>query len=126
MHKYGLAAIKAVELVTSGLAKGPAYAWEKATTEIFESGTSSQKKGCPRDAFLGLCEDGLVKGIPGGCYTRSKKNKAYAVRAVRVLKETPKSTYDPSELWSEVIGSRKTHNGQMNVVLSLWGAGLLR
>jgi hypothetical protein len=46
---------------------------------------SAQKKGCPRGAFLGLCEEGLVKGIPAGNYTTSKDNKAYAVRAAELL-----------------------------------------
>ena len=34
-----------------------------------------------RGAFLGLCEEGLVKGIPAGKYSASKDNKQYAVRA---------------------------------------------
>ena len=53
---------------------------------------SAQKKGCPRGAFLGLCEDGLVKGIPAGNYTVSKDNKAYAVRAAELLIEGKQGT----------------------------------
>ena len=31
--------------------------------EIFGEGNASQKKGCPRNTFLGLCEEGLrIKG----------------------------------------------------------------
>lgn len=48
-----------------------------------------KKKGCPRNAFLGLYEEGLVKGIPSGNYTRSKKNKEYAIKAVKILKGAP-------------------------------------
>lgn len=32
-------------------------------SELFGLGTSSQCKGCPRDAFLGLCGEGLVGGV---------------------------------------------------------------
>ena len=36
-----------------------------AATEIFPMSVSLQKKGCPRGAFLGLCEDGLVSVVLG-------------------------------------------------------------
>jgi len=39
-------------------------------------------KGCPRGAFLELCEAGMIKGIASGKYTRSKRNKEYAIDAV--------------------------------------------
>jgi hypothetical protein len=49
--------------------------------KLYPTSPTSRKKDCPRGAFLGLCEEGLVKGIPAGKYTASKDNKAYAVRA---------------------------------------------
>lgn len=126
MNSYGRAATKAVDLYSTGLVDSPQKAWAEAIAEIFGQSTSSQVKGCPRDAFLGLCEEGLVKGIPRGNYTRSKKNKKYALDAVTVLKRDPALAADPAGLWNKVMnGKRKVHNHQMNVVIALWRNGLL-
>jgi hypothetical protein len=57
-----------------------------------------KKKGCPKGTFLGLCEEGLVKGIPKGNYTKSVKNKKYAIKAVTVLKQNKHTTFSPKEL----------------------------
>jgi hypothetical protein len=125
MGKYGNAAIKAVNLVKSGSVKSPINAWERATSEIFGEGTSSQDKGCPRGAFLGLCEEGIITGIPAGNYTRSIKNKEYALKAIRLLKEGPEITQ--TELWGKVVESEGIkHNEQMDVVISLWKNGLIK
>jgi hypothetical protein len=125
MSEYGKAAVRAVGLYTTGLVQSPQDAWSEATAEIFGRGTSSQVKGCPKGAFLGLCEEGLIRGIPGGRYTRSKKNKKYAVQAVVVLKQNPILVADPACLWSEVMRESKVHNHQMDVVVSLWNNGLI-
>ena len=126
MSDYGKAAHRAVQLYTTGLADSPQDAWAQATTEIFGSDTPSQSKGCPKCAFLGLCEEGLVKGIPGGNYTRSVKNKGYAVDAVAILKRHTMFAESAADLWDVVMkGESKEHNHQMDVVISLWENGLL-
>jgi len=126
MNSYGKAALEAVRLFTNGIAKNPRDAWEKATAQIFGKGTSSQKKPCPRNAFLGLCEDGLVKDIPSGQYTRSQKNKKYALNAVKTLKQNPELSRDKHSLWNAVLaGKQKTHNNQMDVVIALWNEELI-
>ena len=126
MGKYGEAAVKAVKLLGSGKVESPREAWEKVTIEIFGGKTSGQRKGCPRDAFLGLCEEGLVKGIPAANYTKSKKNKGYAIKAVQILKEKPELAYDQNELWIKVLEKAdKVHNQQMDVVTALWNSKLL-
>jgi hypothetical protein len=66
MNKYAQATIEAVRLCTRGTYLSPRIAWDQATTNLFGAGTAGQGKGCPRDAFLGLCEEGLIKGIPKG------------------------------------------------------------
>jgi len=125
MGKYGNAAIEAVRLVRSGSVKSPINAWERATSEIFGEGTSSQDKGCPRGAFLGICEEGIIPGIPAGKYTRSIKNKGYALKAIRLLEEEPNLTQ--TELWRKVVENKGTkHNGQMDVVVSLFKNGLIK
>jgi hypothetical protein len=60
MGKYGQAAISAVSFIQSGLVKRPLEAWMEATKEIFGEGTWGQIKGCPKNTFLGLCEEGIV------------------------------------------------------------------
>jgi hypothetical protein len=127
VNKYGVAAVDAVNLYNSGRADSPQDAWEKATTKVFGLGTSSQRKGCPKGAFLGLCEEGLVRGIEPGSYTGSQKNKGYAIRAVSILKQRLSLANSRGDLWDEVLrGEHKKHNSQMDVVIALWKSGLIQ
>jgi len=127
MGKYGEAAVTAARIFTEGDVDSPETAWNRATTLLMGANTSSQKKGCPRGAFLGLCEEGLVKGIPKGHYTNSEKNKGYAVEAVSLLKSNPGLSQDANLLWAAILkGIEKKHNSQMDVVLSLWNHKLIR
>jgi uncharacterized protein DUF6979 len=126
MGNYGVAAVRATNLYTKGQASSPLNAWNLSTTALFGKGTSSQTKSCPRDAYLGLCESGLVKGIPTGNYTKSADNKAYAVTAAQLLLSKP-SLIDLNNmaLWKRVLRHRrkdttKTHNQQMDVVRDLF------
>jgi hypothetical protein len=111
MGKYGDVAVKAAQYVNEGYA--PLSAWEKASCEVFEPGSSSQKKGCPRNAFLGF-------------YGGKGKNAEYAKTALNYLQSNPNKNVTPKELWSIVMsGEKKTHNNQMDVVLALYKAGLI-
>lgn len=123
-NKYGRAAVKVA------LYKGDSIkAWEKATKKLSFS-DSSQKKPCPMNAFLGLCEEDLVTGIKAGSYFTSTKpnvNKKYAISAIKILKTN--SALSPKELWNrvreELSLGEKRHNSQMDVVLALWENNLL-
>ena len=81
-------------------------------------------KGCPKNAFLGLCEDGLVKGIKRGVYltnSESNLNKQYALTAIKLLINNPNLTR--RELWVQVkeqLNISKSHNSQMDVVIALF------
>ena len=125
MREYGDVAVGATELARGGLQ--PSEAWEEATRTIFPHSQSLQDKGCPRGAFLGLCEDGRVAGVPAGTYTRSRDNKGYALRAVELLAAEPGlADAGPKALWERVMdGQPKAYNSQMDVVLALWQRGLL-
>ncbi|CAN7457911.1 DUF6979 family protein [Paenibacillus sp. LjRoot56] len=129
MNKYGQAALIATKLIETKQASTPLDAWNIATTEIFGEVSWGQKKGCPKNAFLGLCEAGLVKGIPKGSYTHrsnSQKNKGYAIKAVELLRVNQALAEDMKVLWEAVMdGKVMSHNYQMNVVLALWGKGML-
>ena len=123
MNKYGLVALKAVENIKKG--NTVVESWENASIEVFNSSTSVNK-GCPKSTFLGLCEEGLIKDVPSGPYTKSKKNKLYAIKAVEVLKHNPSIDYKPRELWNKVIEKPLNYNSQMDVVLSLWKNNLIK
>lgn len=123
MGQYGKTAIRAVQLIQAEETKSPSEAWETAAAQVIKALTS-RKKSCPRDAFLGLCEEGLVRGIPSAVYTDSIKNKAYAVEAARLLKTNP--DMEQSTLWSTAThDSGIQHNGQIDVVLALHNNHLL-
>jgi hypothetical protein len=111
MGKYGDVAIKAARYVNEDI--DPRAAWEKASCEIFEPGSSSQKKGCPKNAFLGL-------------YGGKGKNADYARSGLDYLKAHPSVNVTEIELWEIVMkGVRKSYNHQMDVVLSLYKEGLI-
>jgi hypothetical protein len=109
----------------------PVLAWDKAVTVEFPDSISSQKKSCPKNAFLGLCEEGLIEGINSGDYTQSDLNKKYSITAIKILASHKNKTFSPPELWKAVLKKlnadhEKQHNSQMNVVLALWNEGLIK
>jgi hypothetical protein len=124
MTIYGDAAIEAVELIVSQKITDPAKAWNIALHNLGLSDTILQK-ACPKSAFLGLCKEGLVKGVPRGNYTRSIKNKAYSLHAVQILRSEPELVGKKGDLWKRV-GHLSKDNGQMDVVISLWQKGLIK
>lgn len=127
MGKYGLTAVKAANLFQQGRVGSPVEVWRSAASTVFPDSKSSREKGCPRDTFLGLCEEGLVRGIPAGNYTRSRLNKDYALKAIALLRAHPKSATDPLHLWQQIVGpDKKVHNQQMDVVITLWGHGFIK
>ncbi|WP_237275815.1 DUF6979 family protein [Tenacibaculum ovolyticum] len=123
MNKYAKTAIECVENFNdSNCIK---EMWAKYVKENFDS-ESSQKKSCPKNTFLGLCEEGLVIGIPKGKYTKSIKNKNYALQAIEILKQNTQTSISPKELWEQLELGDKKHNSQMNVVLGLWENDLIK
>lgn len=124
-NKYAKAAVHAV-LHYQNNPIDIVQSWQKAVSEQFPDQVESQKKGCPKSAFLGLCENGLVKGVPVGKYTRGKLNKSYAIKAVEILNSRSHANVTPKQLWKLVMnGETKTSNSQMDVVLALAEKNLL-
>jgi hypothetical protein len=123
-NRYGEGALLAARQESS-VSINPKTRWETAMERLYPTSPSAQKKGCPRGAFLGLCEEGLIKGIPAGHYTELKDDKAYAVSAVALLAEGTQH-WSRSALWREVTNGAETkHNSQMDVVLALWNNDLI-
>ena len=75
---------------------------------------------------MGLCEAGLIRGIPRGIYTRSKANKKYAIMACQSLRLEPHLLTDQDRLWIRSTGGNSIrHNEQIDVVCALWRSGLI-
>jgi hypothetical protein len=140
MRKYGEVALKATELVTTGACSSVVDAWHLAAAETFDK-QSLRDKQCPKNTYLGLCQEGYVVGIraplPGMRYTTAPLNSKYAFVAVRLLSEDPTlAALSADELWRRVMNEAeitiadpesrsKRHNSQMDVVLALWSHGLI-
>ena len=126
MGKYGKTAKLAVRKIHENPSTlSPQEAWINAANEIFQT-RCAKEKGCPKNAFLGLCESGKVTGVPSGSYNRSTKNKNYALVALSLLQGNATYNADQKLLWEKVIGDEdKVHNQQMDVVISLFEANLL-
>ena len=123
-NRYGEAALMAVKMETYGKALSPLERWDDAMKKLYPTTPVAQKKGAPRAAFVGLCDAGLVKGIPAGTYNSGNRNKDYAVEAVKLLVAGTHKTV--SQLWGAVTeGEEVQHGSQMDVVLALWKNGLI-
>ena len=127
-NKYGEAALIAARLEVPASVTA-AERWDTAVRQLYPEKPYLQRKTAPRGAFLGLCEQGLVKGVGGagegaGYGSGADQNRSYAVRAVALLQAgTHRSV---NALWAEVTaGEEVTHNAQMDVVLALWKNGLI-
>jgi hypothetical protein len=145
---YGRAAVDAVSLLLANENMPPREAWDEAIQvirgeclkkprvvslrDVFRKpkskiGTerSSKDDGCPKCAFLGLCQDGMINGVKPGKYTRSVKNKKYAIKAVKLLRKDDKLRHDSIALWRKVT-REQSHDGQMHVVTALWNEDLIK
>lgn len=107
MTKYGQIAQAAADHVKGGMT--PQEAWEEASCDVYPKGSPAQRKGCPRNAFLGL------NGVNPG-----NANAQYALAANAYLDANPSLDIEPKALWDIVMdGDKKKHNNQMDVVLAL-------
>ena len=133
MNKYGQSALRAVELLRTGM-HTPESAWQQAVAEVFPDSEDSRTKSCPRGAFLGLCRAGLIEGVPHDPAARIDDglNASYAREAIELLRSEPQwASKDAGSIWEQVMrrlgnAPSKRPNGQMDVVLALWADGLIR
>lgn len=127
MGVYGEIAVRAWSLAAhEGMS--PPTAWVAAVGErypILHQRKNALQHTCPKCAFLGLCEDGLLRDIAPGKYTTSVKGKRYALATVEQLRANPSLLSDKRELKAQVYGKR-TPNDEVDVVLSLWEQDLVR
>ncbi|GBF76144.1 hypothetical protein PA598K_04592 [Paenibacillus sp. 598K] len=129
MDKYSKSALNAVRYMQSNRTESPVEAWYIATGEQFGEGSWGQAKGCPRTAFLGICEEGLVKGVKPGRYNKRPHslNKQYALHAIALFKQDASNIQRSNkELWSLVTrGKNIQSNYQVEMVKALWAENLI-
>jgi hypothetical protein len=121
MNQFAKAAIKAVKLCRENTEASPLEMWQQAINEL-SSSDNVRKKGCPRNTFLGLCSDGLIKGILAGEYIDSVE-RIYARKAVGILRKNPSLADSLGELWIEIGNGGKSRDSQMEIVVALWKEG---
>jgi hypothetical protein len=122
-NRYGEAAILAARQGVYGM--NAIDRWESALEKLYPTSPAARKKSAPRGAFLGLCEEGMVKNIPAGEYVKAKDDKAYAVDAVKLLL-AGEQRWSRSALWQAVTkGAAVEHDGQIDIVLALWNNDLI-
>jgi hypothetical protein len=102
MGIYGKAAVRAKHLILES-ALSPERAWESAIAGFTKS-RSSQTTGCPKGAFLGLCEAGVIAGIRGDGLV-SNRNGQYALVAWKELQSQPDLSGNKEALWARVRDS---------------------
>lgn len=119
MTNYETIALKSAQLCITDKTKNPREAWFEVAKEVFPNKKPSQKKSCPKNTFLGLCETGVIKGIPHGEYlVRPSIHKVYAIKAVNALKTNPDLKNDKNELWKLACGDgTKAKNSEMDIVI---------
>lgn len=126
MGQYGETAVRAVQLYASGKASSIVEAWKAIGQDTLHT-VDSQIKSCPRTTFLGICESGIVSGVPAGKYNaRPSVNKQYGLDAIALLRRQPTLANDTSQLWKKIGNTAKHPNSQMDVVVALWVNGLIK
>ena len=121
MSLYSQIAIDSVMDLKRDIDLNPADVWDKNARALYPNKLSAQNKSCPKSAFFGLCEEGLVSGVKPGSYTKSKLNKEYALKAVSHLRNDP--SLNEEQLWELISG--KQPNEQMAVVKALYTLGFI-
>lgn len=125
MCTFGEVALKARCFLISKEVSEPREAWRQAAQALGCSQKMTEKS-CPRSAFIGLCEEGLVKDVLPGIWLRKDTNKRYALRAVQALRSDPTWIKRPElSLWRAVSPQPKKYNDQIAVVFALWGNDLI-
>ncbi len=124
MNNYGKAALLAVEICTSKKIS-PVSAWRKATLLIFGN-SAAQKRSAPKTVFLNLCQEGYIKNISPGDYTRSKTTSGYVTNAIDILSTNKNQKFTPLELWNKVQNKGLVNQYHMDVIITLWENNLIK
>lgn len=121
MNKYAKAALMVVTDCSGKSSPNIRAAWSTAISVL-----DAYDEQCPKIAFIGLCSEGMIKGIPANSYglKRETKNKRYAVDAAKLL--LAGHDMDIPSIWERVTDKKIVHHGQISIVISLYQAELLQ
>ena len=103
---YGQIAIDTIRIIRQSPYLEVRQAWSNSL-----SANNKNDKACPKVAFLGLCEDGFINGIPAGNYIQKTgisviKQKAVAIRGIIMNRTPPKiPVQSNASIWRQVSGS---------------------
>ena len=125
MKKYEQVTLLAMDHIKNNN-ETPEIAWKNASIEVFGKGTSSQKKSCPKNSFLGICEEGLIKEIPKGNYSNieNNKNKKYVLEALELISNDKTLLDNKMNLWLKI--NSKKYNQQLDVLFTLINEGYIQ
>lgn len=126
--QYGKVAVEVVRNYRADLALSEQ--WDTQLKKL-----SVPEKGCPKNAFLGLCSEGMVKGISKHDYVKkNNKNKKHAIGLYEIYKNNRSL---PQKIIYEIYSKQSAYknrkgieavlsnNNQFDVVICLLEAGLL-
>ena len=98
--------------------------WEESCIEYGKK-DSIVKKGCPKNAFIGILKE-LNLNIQWE--EKESKNAYYSRIGINILKNNRDKKYTKQELWKEILKElkieKKSHNGQVDVILALWNKNI--
>ncbi|GHT84007.1 hypothetical protein FACS1894137_06490 [Spirochaetia bacterium] len=126
MNQFVEAALNAVKICQEHTEVSPSEAWQQAIDAISNS-VNVRKKSCPRNTFLGLCSHGFIVGIDKKDYNDvNNMEREYTRLAVERLRENPDLSNLPRRLWEEIGNAGKEEDSQMDIVVALWKAELIK
>lgn len=127
MGAFGRAAVLTAQRLQRNQGLCPLSEWDRIINRMRLS-NSTRQKCCARNAFLGLCQANLIMGInPCICHPRITTNGQYAVDAALILSQNGQRLTNLSQkaLWLMIPNHPRSHNQQMDVVISLRNSGLI-
>lgn len=132
MNQFGVAAVNAANLIQQTPQLLPEDAWDQVMAATSLS-ASTVCKCCPREAFIGLADSGLIYGTTPLRKVAVGWNGIYAIVGVAILRNIQatrtRQKGDADQLWSYVMNALSPksvdQNNQMEVVLALWAANLI-
>ncbi len=106
--------------------------WEQNLKSLGAS-ESTIVKGCPRNALISLVlNDHVIFRNSQKKIVRVQKNSVeytYCLMAICILKENFDGFLSGDQLWNlveEKLQIRRSHQGEMNILLALWDKGFLK
>lgn len=130
--KVARTALDAYELAAGGT--HPPDAWVQVLKQVYAGRQleNQLKHTCPKWAFSGLCNAGVLVGVSAGsCEEAATRSSArFVLRALELVSADHALLQDKAQLKRRVFGTpgsegHRQPNGEVAVLLGLWEAGLV-